>query len=216
MTSAAARAQRRCAAARSWARGALTCYKNGVSALTTTDTTYTSASPDSFCSAPYLLQELSGGNLHPLAQLDVEQDWAKTQHFTQGVHSTARRLAQARVANKMSSARGADVHVDRRDLDAGQAVTITRLQVQAKNRASGCTTNAIVRLTMATTPVNLTIGSAANDSGPIAQNYAAGTSLTVAVQTAAAGCATSPAGRQRRRAVPACSSLSSAAYAGGR
>ena len=41
--------------------------------------------------------------------------------------------------------------------------------------------------------MNLTIGSAANDSGSIAQNYAAGTSLTVAVQTAAAGCATSPA-----------------------
>src|SRR5207249_2302202 len=27
----------------------------------------------------------SGGNLHPLAQLDTEQDWTRTQHFTQGV-----------------------------------------------------------------------------------------------------------------------------------
>jgi hypothetical protein len=27
----------------------------------------------------------SGGNLHPLAQLDSEQDWIRTQHFTQGL-----------------------------------------------------------------------------------------------------------------------------------
>ena len=45
----------------------------------------------------------------------------------------------------------------------------------------------------ANTPVNVTIAAAANDSGAITQNYAAGTSLTVAVQTAAAGCTTSPA-----------------------
>jgi hypothetical protein len=44
--------------------------------------------------------------------------------------------------------------------------------VQAKTAPSGCATN---------------------DSGAITQNYAAGASLTIAVQTAAAGCATSPA-----------------------
>jgi hypothetical protein len=49
-----------------------------------------------------------------------------------------------------------------------------------------------VRLTDGTSPVNVTISAAANDSGAIAQNYAAGASLSVAVQTAAAGCATSP------------------------
>ncbi len=76
---------------------------------------------------------------------------------------------------------------------AGNRVTVTRVQVQAKTAPSGCTTNAIVRLTDGTTPVNLTIAAAANDSGAIAQNYAAGASLTIAVQTAAAGCATSPA-----------------------
>jgi hypothetical protein len=32
-----------------------------------------------------------------------------------------------------------------------------------------------------------------HDSGAVAQNYAAGASLTIAVQTAAAGCTTSPA-----------------------
>jgi len=70
---------------------------------------------------------------------------------------------------------------------------VTRLQVQAKTAPSGCTTNAVVRLTDGTTPVNVTIAAAANDSGAITQNYAAGTSLTVAVQTVAGGCTTSPA-----------------------
>ncbi len=74
-----------------------------------------------------------------------------------------------------------------------KALTITRLQAQAKTAPAGCTTNAVIRVTDGTTPVNLTISAAANDSGAIAQNYAAGASLTVSVQTAAAGCTTSPA-----------------------
>ena len=71
--------------------------------------------------------------------------------------------------------------------------TISRMQVQAKTAPSGCTTNAVVRLTDDTTPVSVTISAASNDSGAIAKNYAAGASLTIAVQTAAAGCTTSPA-----------------------
>jgi hypothetical protein len=74
-----------------------------------------------------------------------------------------------------------------------KAVTVTRVQVQAKTAPAGCTTNAVVRLTDGTTPINLTISGSANDSGVIAQNYAAGTPLTLSVQTAAAGCTTSPA-----------------------
>jgi len=74
-----------------------------------------------------------------------------------------------------------------------KAVTVTRMQVQAKAGPSGCTTNAVVRLTDGANPVNVTISAAANDSGSIAQNYAAGTPLTLGVQTAAAGCTTSPA-----------------------
>lgn len=74
-----------------------------------------------------------------------------------------------------------------------KALTVTRVQVQAKTAPSGCTTNAIVRLTDGTTPVNVTVGAAANDSGTIMQNYAAGASLTVSVQTAATGCTTNPA-----------------------
>ena len=74
-----------------------------------------------------------------------------------------------------------------------KGVTVTRVQVQAKTAPAGCTTNAVVRLTDGASPVNLSISGAANDSGNIAQNYAAGTPLTLSVQTAAAGCTTSPA-----------------------
>jgi len=76
-------------------------------------------------------------------------------------------------------------------LDRG--VTVTRVQVQAKTAPAGCTTNAVVRLTDGTTPVNVTIAAAANDSGAITQNYAGGAALTLSVQTAAAGCTTTPA-----------------------
>ena len=76
-------------------------------------------------------------------------------------------------------------------LDRG--VTVTRVQVQAKTAPAGCATNAVVRLTDGTTPVNVTIAAAANDSGAIAQSYASGAALTFSVQTAAAGCTTAPA-----------------------
>ena len=74
-----------------------------------------------------------------------------------------------------------------------KAVTVTRVQVQAKIAPAGCTTNAVVRFTDSASPVNVTVTAAANDSGPITQNYAAGASLQVLVQTASAGCTTSPA-----------------------
>jgi hypothetical protein len=62
--------------------GALTCYKNGTVALTSTDTQITSGAPGiSLTGSVATLKNWSGGNLHPLAHLDVEQDWTKTQHF---------------------------------------------------------------------------------------------------------------------------------------
>src|SRR5260370_8813305 len=60
-----------------------------------------------------------------------------------------------------------------------KAVTVTRLQVQAKTAPSGCTTSAVVRLTDGTTPGNLTIAPAANDSGAIPHNYPPAASLTI-------------------------------------
>jgi hypothetical protein len=177
------------------AGGVLTCYKNGVSTLTATDTTYTSGQPGLFLfGTTATSKNWSGGNLHPLAQLDVEQDWTKAQHFTQGMALGGESIsASPRGVQSMFLPGALTSTWTGSTWTPDKAVTVTRVQVQAKTAPSGCTTNAIVRLTDGTTPVNLTIAAAANDSGAIAQNYAAGASLTIAVQTAAAGCATSPA-----------------------
>jgi len=175
--------------------GALTCYKNGAVALTFTDTQLTSGSPGLIISGNVAtLKNWSGGNLHPLGHLDVEQDWTRTQHFTQGfaigsetLTASPRGVQSAFLPGALTSTWTGSTWT----LDKG--VTITRIQVQAKTAPAGCSTNAVVRLTDGTSPVNVTISAAANDSGPITQNYAAASALTIAVQTAAAGCTTSPA-----------------------
>jgi hypothetical protein len=62
--------------------GALTCYKNGAVVLTFTDTQITSGSPGLIIAGSVATEKnWSGGNLHPLAHLDAEQDWTKTQHL---------------------------------------------------------------------------------------------------------------------------------------
>ena len=175
--------------------GALTCYRNGVSTLTATDTSFTSGSPGIMIyGGVATVKNWSGGNLHPLAHLDVEQDWTKTQHFTQGMALNGESLSASPRGEQNVFLPGALTSTwTGATWTPDKAVTITRVQVQAKTAPSGCTTNAIVRFTDGTSPVNVTIAAAANDSGAIAQNYAAGSSLTLAVQTAASGCTTSPA-----------------------
>jgi hypothetical protein len=175
--------------------GALTCYRNGAIALTATDTTFTTGAPglDMFNNVA-TAKDWTGGNLHPLSQLDVEADYTKVQHLNAGVGiGTETFTASPRGEQNVflpsaltSTWTGATWTTDK-------AVTVTRVQVQAKTAPAGCTTNAIVRLTDGSSPVNVTIAAAASDSGPIAQNYAAGAALTIGVQTAAAGCTTSPA-----------------------
>jgi hypothetical protein len=175
--------------------GALTCYKNGVSTLTATDATYTSGQPGLFLNGTGgASKNWSGGNLHPITHLDVEQDWNKTQHFTQGMALSGETLTASPRGEQNVFLPGALTSTwTGSTWTPDKAITVTRLQVQAKTAPSGCTTSAVVRLTDGTTPVNLTIAAASNDSGSIAQNYAAGAALTIAVQTAAAGCTTSPA-----------------------
>jgi hypothetical protein len=175
--------------------GALTCYKNGASTLTASDTSYTSGQPGLFLfGTTATSKNWSGGNLHPLAHLDVEQDWSKAQHFTQGLAISGETLTASPRGEQNVFLPGALTSTwTGSTWTPDRAVTVTRLQVQAKTAPAGCTTNAVVRLSDGTTPVNLTISAAANDSGAISQNYAAGAALTIAVQTAAAGCTTSPA-----------------------
>jgi hypothetical protein len=175
--------------------GALTCYKNGGVALAFTDTQITSGTPGlSISGSVATLKNWSGGNLHPLGHLDSEQDWTKTQHYTQGVGFGAETFTASPRGEQNVFLPGALTSTwtgSTWTLDKG--ITVTRVQVQAKTAPSGCTTNTVVRLSDGTSPVNVTISAGANDSGPIAQNYAAAASLTISVQTAAAGCATSPA-----------------------
>ena len=175
--------------------GVLTCYKNGVATLVATDSSYTSGQPGLFLFGTVATSKnWSGGNLHPLTQLDIEQDWSKTQHFLQGMAISGETLTASPRGEQSVFLPGALTATwTGSTWTPDKALTITRLQVQAKTAASGCTTNAVVRLTDGATPVNLTVAAAANDSGAIAQNYAAGAALTIAVQTAAAGCTTAPA-----------------------
>ena len=175
--------------------GALTCYKNGAVALTATDTQIVSGSPGLLISGNGATEKnWSGGNLHPLGQLDIEQDWTKTQHFNQGVGFGTESFTASPRSEQNAFLPGALTATwTAAAWTTDKAVTITRVQVQAKTAPAGCTTNAIVRFTDGTTAINVTISAAANDSGAISQNYAAGSSLQISVQTAAAGCTTNPA-----------------------
>jgi hypothetical protein len=175
--------------------GALTCYRNGASVLTANDTTYTTGAPGiDMYNTVATAKNWNGGNLHPLSQLDVEADYTKVQHLNAGVGLGAETFTASPRGQQnvflpgalTSTWTGATWTTDK-------AVTVTRVQVQAKTAPAGCGTSAIVRLTDGTSPVNVAISAAANDSGPITQNYAAGAALTIAVQTAASGCSTSPA-----------------------
>ena len=176
----------------------LTCYRNGAQVLQTTDTTYTSGSPgvDLFNNVA-TVDNWSGGNLHPLAHLDTEQDWTKPQHFTLGLALGA--AASETFNNNPRAEQAVFFPGPLTSTWTGSTwtldkpITVTRVQLQAKTAPAGCSTNAVVRITDGTSPVNLTVSAAANDSGALAQPYAAAALLTISVQTAAAGCTTSPA-----------------------
>ena len=181
------------------ATAVLTCTRtanNGtITSITATDNTYTSGSPglEHFGSVA-TMDNWSGGNLHPIAQFDAEQDWTKLQHFGQGVTIASEPLSASPRAEQNIFLPGTLTSTwTASTWTTDKAVTVTRVQVQTKMPPAGCSTNAVVRLTDGTTPVNVTIAGAANDSGSISQNYAAGAALQLVVQTAAAGCTTSPA-----------------------
>jgi hypothetical protein len=56
---------------------------------TTTDSTFSSGNPGfstiQNVGSAVTLDNWSGGNIHPIAQLDTEQDWTQPQHFTQPI-----------------------------------------------------------------------------------------------------------------------------------
>jgi hypothetical protein len=177
----------------------LNCYVNGVPVLAATDSSITSGFPGLGAFGNY---NANGANLQwknwmaspGYVSLQRPQTWSQIQTFTPGITIGTEQMSASPRGPFGTFFPGALTSTwtgESWTLD--KAITVTRLQVQAKTAPSGCTTNAVLRVTDGTTPVNLTISAAANDSGAIAQNYAAGATLTVTVQTAAAGCTTSPA-----------------------
>jgi len=71
---------------------------------------------------------------------------------------------------------------------------MTRIQVGLRTAPAGCSTNAVVQITDGTPAgtKTLTLTAAANDSGPLAIDYSAGTPILVSVSTRAVGCGTNP------------------------
>lgn len=73
-------------------------------------------------------------------------------------------------------------------------ITVTRIQAQAQLVPSGCSTNAVIQITDGTSAGtrDLSLSSAANDSGVLSLNYTAGTPLKIGVLSPV-GCKVSPA-----------------------
>lgn len=177
----------------------LNCYVNGVLVASATDSSISSGFPGL---GAFQIYNANGANLQwknwmaspGYVSLQRPQTWSQMQTFSPGIvigsdqiSAGPRDLFDTFLPGALTSTwTGSTVTLDK-------AITVTRLQVQAKTAPSGCGTNAIVRLTDGTTPVNVTITAAANDSGAVAQKYSAGATLTLSVQTAAAGCTTAPA-----------------------
>jgi hypothetical protein len=73
-------------------------------------------------------------------------------------------------------------------------LSVTRIQVGLGTAPLGCTTNAVIQISDGTSAgtKTLTLTAAANDSGPLAVNYSAGTPILVGVSIRAIGCGTRP------------------------
>jgi hypothetical protein len=177
----------------------LNCYVNGVVIVSAADSSITTGFPGLGAFQTY---NANGANLQwknwmaspGYVSLQRPQSWSQVQTFTPGITIGAEQVSASPRGPFTAFFPGALTATwTGQSWTLDKAITVTRVQVQAKTAPAGCTTNAVVRMTDGTTPVNLTIAAAANDSGAITQNYAAGAVLTVSVQTAAAGCTTSPA-----------------------
>lgn len=76
---------------------------------------------------------------------------------------------------------------------ADQALTITRVRADCKTAPSGCSTQAVIRVSDGTGTYDLTVSAGNVDSGAISVSIAAAQTVTISVQTAASGCGTAPA-----------------------
>jgi hypothetical protein len=177
----------------------LNCYVNGVPIVAATDSSITSGFPglgafQTYNSNSANLQWKNWMASPGYVSLQRPQTWSQVQTFSPGiVIGTETVSASPRGPMNIFFPGAITSTWTGQSWTLDKAITVTRVQAQAKTAAAGCTTNAVIRVTDGTTPINLTLAAAANDSGAISQNYAAGATLTISVQTAAAGCTTSPA-----------------------
>ena len=173
----------------------LTAYVNGKQVAQATDASIASGFPGIGFFAAQATNTISDFSAsYGGVSLNVAQTWSQLQTFSPGIAiGTETVSASPRGPFNVFFPGALTSTWTGESWTLDKAITVTRVQAQAKTAPAGCTTNAVIRLTDGTTPVNLTIAAAANDSGAITQNYAAGATLTVGVQTAAAGCGTSPA-----------------------
>jgi hypothetical protein len=177
----------------------LNCYVNGVPIVAATDSSITSGFPGLGAFQTY---NANSANLQwknwmaspGYVSLRRPQTWSQVQTFSPGIAIGTEQVSASPRGPFNAFFPGALTSTwTAQSWTLDKAITVTRVQVQPKTAPAGCTTNALIRLTDGTTNVNLTITAAANDSGAISQNYSAGVTLTLSVQTAAAGCTTSPA-----------------------
>jgi len=177
----------------------LNCYVNGVPIAATTDSSISGGFPGL---GGFQLYNNNSANLQwknwmaspGYVSLQRPQTWSQVQTFTPGVTIGSEQMSASPRGPLNVFFPGALTNTwTGLTWTLDKAITVTRLQVQAKTAAAGCTTNAVIRVSDGTTPVNLTLSAAANDSGGLSQNYPAGATLTISVQTAAAGCSTPPA-----------------------
>lgn len=172
----------------------ITCYLNGTKIMQATDSSVTGGYPGiAFSNTSTTAQIKSWRASYGGVSLNIAQTWNQMQTFSPGIAIGAEAVSSAPRSTLGSFFPGALTSVwNGNSWTLDKAITVTRFQAQAKTAPAGCTTNAVIQLSDGRTPVKLTVAAAANDSGAIGQNYAAGATLTVSVQTASAGCTTSP------------------------
>jgi hypothetical protein len=79
------------------------------------------------------------------------------------------------------------------DFTPDSAITITRAQARVLTAPTGCTQNAVLRITDGTTTQDLTITGASSGTGAVSVNYTAGDAIRIRLVTPASGCAAVPA-----------------------
>jgi hypothetical protein len=125
--------------------------------------------------------------------VNVPQSWTAAQSFgvlsinSETVSAAPRSEQNIFLSNALTSTWIASVWTP------DKPVVLTRVQAQAKTAPSGCSANAVVKISDGSNAVSLTLSAAGNDSGAVSKTFSAGIPIAISVQTAATGCVVAPA-----------------------